>query len=154
MPYTVRLTHGYWMILQIIAIYMRRRGIAYMTKMLSEKLSSNMVCILIYLKFSLRFFMVKNTLAVSASYNHFFSMVIIYLVYVLRQFMMFITPNQISRNTIVVPCNHQETAIFRTVSRYMVGEIMSDMMPNSNMGKKSALPLFRAFLMFFFSSLR
>lgn len=54
-PYTLRLIAVYWIMLKTIAKYANIMGIASIIKKLIEKLIVNMVCILTYLKLSLRF---------------------------------------------------------------------------------------------------
>lgn len=154
-PYIVHLTHAYWITLHTMARYMRMMGSKRMIKIFNEKLIIRIVCILMYLKLSFIFLSDKSQLLSTASYGPFPSKVMIYLVYILRQFIKLITPNRRSNKKIVkLPCIHPETAILRTVSQYTVGEMIRERIPYSNIGKKFSLHFLSAPLMLLSSSLR
>lgn len=134
---------------------MRMIGIKRIIKRLIEKLTNKIVCALEYLKLSLIFLNDKSQLLSTASYSHFHSNVIIYLVYTLMAFTILIAINRrINRKKIKLPCNHPDTIILSNVSRYTVGEITNEMIPYSNIGKKFSLHFLSAFLMLLLLSLR
>ena len=122
-------------------------GIRRIRKILNEKFTIRFVCILRYFVVSLKWEKERSQLLRTASYAHFPSSVIIYLVNTLSALIIVIAINRnISMNIVKFPCNHQETAILSRVSQNTVGEIINEMMPYSNIGKKSALHFLSAFL--------
>ena len=117
-------------------------------KMFNEKLIIKIVCILINLKLSFMFLSDKSQLLSTDSYGPLPSRVIIYLVYIFKQFIKLITPNRNNNKKMVkLPCIPPETAILSIVSQYTVGEIIKETIPYSNIGKKFSLHFLSAHLM-------
>lgn len=138
-----------------MARYIIMIGIKRMTRRLIEKLTKRIVCILEYFSVSFMFLNDKSQLLRTASYTHFPSIVIIYLVYTFSAFTILMTPNRrINKKIVKLPCRPPDTTILSKANRYTVGDITKEAIPYSNIGKKFSLHFLSAVLMLLFLSLR